>query len=455
MVFLTTSEFMEVPPTGSKVRINIESRIGKQTHEGVIISPAGNGLITIKLQNGYNFSHPIDAVNLIELIENPKNGSEFDNTKIQNDVNQDLPLVTLLHTGGTIASKVDYETGAVIARFEPDEILDSVPELIPIARIEAVLIGNMFSDDIRPRHWNRMIEETQAAFERGTKGVVITHGTDTMGLSAAALAFSWSGDGGRPPGPIVFTGSQRSSDRASSDAKENLIAAIYLAGHGLNPSGNGDSTMIVMHESSSDGVLSILPGISTRKMHSSTRGAFQSIDIGELGRITVKGSDCSIEMIRNTGEQRPIGKPTLFDESVSIAEIIAGPHLRPEHITALASTKPDAIHVHGTGLGHLPISDPNGDSPENPEVRKALNLYIKDGGLVLMSTQTIYGPVHLDVYSKGREQQGMGIIGHGSVGPPESSLVKLHYLLSRFRDEYSKIKTIWSTSLCGEIIDIQ
>ena len=446
---------MEVPPTGSKVRINIESRIGKQTHEGVIISPAGNGLITIKLQNGYNFSHPIDSVNLIELIENPKNGSEFDNTKIQNDVNQDLPLVTLLHTGGTIASKVDYETGAVIARFEPDEILDSVPELIPIARIEAVLIGNMFSDDIRPRHWNRMIEETQAAFERGTKGVVITHGTDTMGLSAAALAFSWSGDGGRPPGPIVFTGSQRSSDRASSDAKENLIAAIYLAGHGLNPSGNGDSTMIVMHESSSDGVLSILPGISTRKMHSSTRGAFQSIDIGELGRITVEGSDCSIEMIRNTGEQRPIGKPTLFDESVSIAEIIAGPHLRPEHITALASTKPDAIHVHGTGLGHLPISDPNGDSPENPEVRNALNLYIRDGGLVLMSTQTIYGPVHLDVYSKGREQQGMGIIGHGSVGPPESSLVKLHYLLSRFRDEYSKIKTIWSTSLCGEIIDIQ
>ncbi|MEC7436623.1 MAG: hypothetical protein VYB27_06035, partial [Candidatus Thermoplasmatota archaeon] len=92
--------------------------------------------------------------------------------------------------------------------------------------------------------------------------------------------------------------------------------------------------------------------------------------------------------------------------------------------------------------------------PENPEVRKALDLYIRDGGIVLMSAQTIYGPVHLDVYSKGREQQEMGIIGHGSVGPPETSLVKLHYLLSRFRDEYSKIKTIWPTSLCGEIIDI-
>ena len=455
MALLTTSVYMEVPQSGSKVRIIIESRMGKQTHEGVIISPAGNGLVTIKLQNGYNLSHPLEGIDSIELIEKPKEKFESENTKTENDMNQDLPLVILLHTGGTIASKVDYETGAVIARFEPDEILDSVPELRPIARIEAVLIGNMFSDDIRPRHWNQMIEQTKAAFERGAKGVVITHGTDTMGISAAALAFSWSGDGGRPPGPIVFTGSQRSSDRGSSDAKENLIAAIYLAAHGPNPSGNGDSTMIVMHENSSDGVLSILPGISTRKMHSSTRGAFKSIDIGELGRITVEGSDCSIEMIRDTGEQRPIGKPTLFDESISIAEIIAGPHLRSEHITALASTKPNAIHVHGTGLGHLPISDPNGDSPENPDVQRALNLYIEDGGIVVMSTQTIFGPVHLDVYSKGREQQEMGIIGHGSVGPPESSLVKLHYLLSRFSNENSKIKSIWSTSLCGEIIDIQ
>ena len=455
MVLPTISVFMEVPPSGSKVRISIESKMGKQAHEGVIISPSAEGLITIKLQNGYNLSHPLDRIDLIELIETPQENYEPEISINENNLNSELPLVILLHTGGTIASKVDYNTGAVIAQFEPNEILESVPELKPIAKIEAVLIGNMFSDDIRPRHWNRMIEETEAAFEKGAKGVVITHGTDTMGISAAAVAFSWSGNGGRPPGPIVFTGSQRSSDRGSSDAKENLIAAVHLAGHGPKPSGNGDSTLVVMHEDSSDGVLSILPGIATRKMHSSTRGAFQSVDIGQLGRMTVEGSDCSIEMIRNTGEPRPIGKPTLFDESVTIAEIIAGPHLLPEHIVALASTKPDAIHVHGTGLGHLPISDPNGDSPENLEVERNLSSYIKDGGIVVMSTQTIYGPVHLNVYSTGREQQEMGIIGHGSVGPPELSLIKLHYLLSRFRGQYSKIKTMWPTSLCGEIIDIQ
>ena len=223
-----------MPASGSMVQIVIESRTGKQTHEGVLISPAGKGLITIKLVNGYNFSHPLDAVDSIDIIQEATEKIHEDSTDHIEENNLSLPQVTLLHTGGTIASKVDYETGAVIARFEPEEILDAVPELRPIAKIEAILIGNMFSDDIRPRHWNQMIRETEAAFERGSKGVVITHGTDTMSISAAAMAFAWSGDGGRPPGPIVFTGAQRSSDRGSSDAKENLIAAIHYAAYGLS-----------------------------------------------------------------------------------------------------------------------------------------------------------------------------------------------------------------------------
>jgi glutamyl-tRNA(Gln) amidotransferase subunit D len=446
---------MDMPANGSKVRIIIESRMGKQTHEGMLISPAGEGLITIKLANGYNLSHPLDSIDSIDTIETVIEKSQEMKTNSTKSPNLELPLVTLLHTGGTIASKVDYETGAVMARFEPEEILDAVPELRPIARIEAVLIGNMFSDDIRPRHWNQMIRETEAAFERGATGVVITHGTDTMSISAAAMSFAWSGDGGRPPGPIVFTGAQRSSDRASSDAKENLIAAIYLAGHGAPPSGEGDSAVLVMHETSSDGILSILPGISSRKMHSSRRDAFQSIDIEPLGRIHVEGSACSIEILRNSTSSRPIAKPSEFDESIRIAEMIAGPHLLPEHISALASTEPHAIHIHGTGLGHLPIADPNGDSPENNVVEERFQEYINGGGIVVMSTQAIYGPVHLDVYSKGRDQREMGIIGHGAIGPPEVSLVKLHYLLSKYGNNCDEIDSKWAISLCGEISDIQ
>tara|TARA_B100001996_G_C18632665_1_gene582406 strand:- start:89 stop:1429 length:1341 start_codon:yes stop_codon:yes gene_type:complete len=446
---------MGMPASGSKVRIIIESRTGEQTHEGILLSPAGEGLITIKLANGYNLSHPLDAINSIDTIEEVGEKSQEVRTNSTNLPDLELPLVTLLHTGGTIASKVDYQTGAVMARFEPEEILDAVPEIRPIARIEAVLIGNMFSDDIRPRHWNQMIRETEAAFDRGADGVVITHGTDTMSISAAAMSFAWSGEGGRPPGPIVFTGSQKSSDRASSDAKENLIAAIHLAGHGAPPSGEGDAAVIVMHETSSDGVLSILPGIASRKMHSSRRDAFQSIDIGALGRIYVEGSKCSIEVLRDAPSTRTIAKPSEFDENIRIAEMIAGPHLLPEHISALASTKPHAIHIHGTGLGHLPIADPNGDSPENNLVGEKISEYIDSGGIVVMSTQAIHGPVHLDVYSKGRDQRKMGIIGHGTIGPPEVSLVKLHYLLSKYGNNREEIDSKWSMSLCGEIRDIE
>ena len=123
-------------------------------------------------------------------------------------MNETLPRVRIIHTGGTIASKVDYKTGAVIAKFEPTEIVASILELANIANIDAEKMGNMFSDDIRPQHWNEIAKATQRAFDDGCHGVVITHGTDTLHISSAAMCFAWSGKGERPPGPIVMVGSQ-------------------------------------------------------------------------------------------------------------------------------------------------------------------------------------------------------------------------------------------------------
>ncbi|MCS5573303.1 MAG: asparaginase domain-containing protein, partial [Pseudomonadales bacterium] len=205
-----------------------------------------------------------------------------------------LPEVYILHTGGTIASKVDYVTGAVAARFEPEELLDAVPELANHARIRTKKLGNMWSDDIRTRHWNAMMMAAKEAFDSGAVGVVITHGTDTMHYSAAAAAFAWSGGGGRPPGRIVFTGSQRSSDRGSTDGTENLIAAVHWAAHGPEPTGeNGDASVIIMHAGNDDGVCAVLPGCSTRKFHSSKRDAFQGINAQPLGTIAVgRSGEC-------------------------------------------------------------------------------------------------------------------------------------------------------------------
>ena len=149
-----------------------------------------------------------------------------------------------MHTGGTIASKVDYATGAVVARFEPEELVASLPELATIAQIEAVKLGNMFSDDIRPQHWNAIVQASKQAFDDGCVGVVVTHGTDTLHISSAAVGMAWAGRGGTPPGPIAFVGSQRSSDRGSSDAAENLLCAVHWAANGPKPTGTiGDATV--------------------------------------------------------------------------------------------------------------------------------------------------------------------------------------------------------------------
>ena len=217
---------VEMPPVGKRVRMVAEGPAGSTSHEGVVLPGAAQDHITIKLVNGYNVSYPLNTVTSIDEI-----GDRTPNTSSTGKVeqNQHLPKVTIIHTGGTIASKVDYATGAVIARFEPEELLSSVPEILEIANLDAVKLGNMWSDDIRPIHWNKMIDACQEAFDSGSVGVVITHGTDTLHISAAALSFAFAGNGGKPAGRIVFTGSQRSSDRASSDATENLLSAVYWA----------------------------------------------------------------------------------------------------------------------------------------------------------------------------------------------------------------------------------
>ncbi|MEC7170794.1 MAG: asparaginase domain-containing protein, partial [Candidatus Thermoplasmatota archaeon] len=175
-----------------------------------------------------------------------------------------------------------------------------------IARLRVRMLGNMWSDDVRPRHWNGMIEATSEAFEQGYAGVVITHGTDTLHLSAAALAYAWSGCGGRPPGRIVLTGSQRSPDRGSSDAYENLIAAVHWAASGPDPTGHRDASVVVMHDTGSDGRCVVLPGCSSRKAHSTRRGAFVVVNQGPIGHISLKSGHPVIEASEPRGAQREV-----------------------------------------------------------------------------------------------------------------------------------------------------
>jgi len=429
---------VEMPAIGKRVRMIAEGPAGNTSHEGVVLPGAAQDHITVKLVNGYNVSYPIDMVKSIDEISEVKNSIAKTEAVKQN---QELPRVTIIHTGGTIASKVDYATGAVIARFEPEELLSSIPELMEIANIDAVKLGNMWSDDIRPQHWNKMIEACQSAFDSGSTGVVITHGTDTLHISAAALSFAFAGEGGRPAGRIVFTGSQRSSDRASSDATENLLSAVYWAANGPEVTGVGDTAVTVMHAGSGDGICAVSPGVGVRKMHSTRRNAFQMVNGERIGEITITRDGLS-HTSSTIPQNREISTPTMYDTNIRIAQFIAGPHLHSDLLEAAENANYSAILIHGTGLGHLPIEDPNGDAPENQKLAN----YIQSASIpVIVANQCINGPVDLNVYSKGRHQQEIGVLGHGSTSSPEALLAKIHWALSN-----GKELSILSENLCGE-----
>ena len=429
---------VEMPTIGERVKITAGGPAGITTHEGVVLPGAAPEHLTVKLVNGYNVSYPIS---MVESIVSVGDATQIDNTTPTIEQNQNLPKVTIIHTGGTIASKVDSTTGAVIARFEPEELLASVPEILDIANIDAIKIGNMWSDDIRPIHWNKMIDACQDAFDSGSVGVVITHGTDTLHISAAALSFAFAGNGGKPAGRIVFTGSQRSSDRASSDATENLLSAVYWAANGPEVSGNGDAAVTVMHAGSGDGVCAVSPGVGVRKMHSTRRDAFKMVNGERISEITISRDGLTHSTVATHGS-REISTPTKYDLDIRIAQFIAGPHLHADLLEAAQSSGYAAIMIQGTGLGHLPIENPTGDAPENDELSKVIQ---SSPIPVIVANQCINGPVDLNVYSKGRNQQKIGVLGHGSTCSPEALLAKIHWALSN-----GKGLEVLSENLCGE-----
>ena len=199
---LLDANMVDIPDVGHTVKIEVQGHNGNTSHEGIILHPAAKDHITVKLPNGYNASYPVEAIISVEVTGKV---AEVDGSEINEvTMNQSLPRVRIIHTGGTIASKVDYKTGAVIAKFEPAEIVAPIPELASIANIDAEMMGNMFSDDIRPQHWNEIARATQRAFDDGCYGVVITHGTDTLHISSAAMCFAWSGKGERPPDQLLW-----------------------------------------------------------------------------------------------------------------------------------------------------------------------------------------------------------------------------------------------------------
>ena len=384
-----------------------------------------------------------------EAYETKKKLGANDNLVNTKGTNQRLPKVVILHTGGTIASKVDYNIGGVSAFFEPEEIISLFPELKDIAEINTKKVSNVFSDELRFEDYNVICENIVKTAREGCKGIIITHGTDTMHYTSAALSFMLKGLNI----PVVIVGAQRSSDRSSSDSGTNLIAAVRFA---VKPDVKG--VFICMHESSSDDSCVILKGVNVRKMHSSRRDAFKQINSKPFARVK-RNKEVEIldekyleDILKLEGLYNPANPAKKgekmnnisFDKinpDLKIVMVYVHPSMNLEEISYIKNMA-GAILI-GTGLGHI------GTTGKNKEIFEQLADAIRRGCVVAVCPQTIYGRINFNVYSNGVKLKEIGCLGNLCDMTPETGFVKLAYLLSNY--DKAQAKKLYEKNLCMEL----
>lgn len=398
-------------------------------------------IIILKLSSGYNIGIDEKKIKKISVTQPaPKAAPEKEKPAAAPKASSTLPKISILHTGGTIASKVDYRTGGVVAKFTPEEILAMFPELKGLAAIDSRLIRNMWSEDMRFAHYNVMAKEVAKEAAGGADGVIITHGTDALHYSAAALAFALENVGI----PVILVGSQRSSDRGSTDSALNLVAAAYFITHS-----DFAGVAICMHENLSDNAALILPPLKSRKMHTSRRDAFRPINVPAIARVDPEQGTVSFlsEKHAKKNKRSPV-KLRLFNEALKIGILKTHPNMYAAEVAAY--TRFDGLVLEGYALGHAPINAIDEHTGEHKKILAALAALAKKIP-VAMASQCIYGRLQMNVYSTARDLQAAGIVGNLSDMTPETTFIKLAWLLSNYKK--SEVKELITRNLRGEITE--
>ncbi len=415
---------------GVKIGDTITIRHDGEEHNGVLMPRAQIGSdpdhIVVKLATGYNFG--IRLTNDSEVILAKKGRtSKRTASKGVSAQSKDLPAVSILSTGGTIASKVDYRTGAVNPALTAQDLYDTVPELKDHADVRAKVLMSVFSEDIRPSDWTKMARAVASEIKQGTNGVIIAHGTDTLGFTSAALSFALQ----NLPIPVVLVGSQRSSDRPSSDAAMNLILATDFVGRA-----DAAEVMLVMHGETDDSFAYAHRGTRVRKSHTSRRDAFQSINSYPLFRIESSSiTEMNPPLLRRDSKRILKLKPK-FEEKVAIVKTYPG--FSHDVIDHLVNHEYRGIVIEGTGLGHAPKS-----------LQSSVKRAVENDIVVAMTSQCISGRVDMDVYRTGVELLELGVVACEDM-LTETAFVKLSWLLANMKTT-KKVTAGLVETISGEI----
>ncbi len=381
---------------------------------GIVVSHDSRQF-NIKLSSGYNISVPNDS---IEITESERIQVSHQHSSPSHDQDAEVEIIA---TGGTIASRVDYITGAVTPVFDPGILGENIPNINSF-RYDVKIMDPILSENMTPEIWQNignMVKESQMV----GRSTIILHGTDTMAYTASALAFMFRS----LHRPVILVGSQRSSDRPSTDAFLNLEAALEFSRINIGEVG------ICMHSSISDTSVSLLRGVRTRKMHSSRRDAFRSPGVPPMASYVNGSSSVNPDTTPCSTESLDF-KPSL-EKKVSL--VYFHPMMEPEDFSALSKGKKIVV-IAGTGMGHV-----------SSKLFEPLKELSKEGTRFMMTTQCLGGRVDLDVYSTGRRLTELGVIPLGDMFP-ETALVKAMHVAANYPEE--KFRETMISNMRGEIL---
>lgn len=405
--------------------------------------------IVVKVITGYNIGIDVDTITDIKSHAVPQ--PKFQIPEKEFPYTKGFPHVKLLGTGGTIASRLDYRTGAVIPAFSPGELYGAVPELADICNLDTEKIFAVFSENMSPKEYIALANKIGEEAKNGIDGIVIGHGTDTLAHTATALTYMCQ----NLPMPVILVGSQRSSDRPSSDAALNLMHAMTAAGHG-----DIAEVLVCMFGPTSDEYGFLHRGTRVRKMHSSYRSTFRTIGDTPVATVNRKDGVCPIKEEynhrRKHGERKVELITNLEDYKASIARndhntmrlvptfddrvaiLYYYPGMKPDVVESLIERGYKGIVWNGTGLGHV-----------NKGMFDVIQKATEAGIHQYMSVQTIWGYTHMFVYDTGRDLMARGIIPASNM-LAESAYIKLGWALGLTHDR-EEVKKLMLTPINSEI----
>lgn len=402
----------------------IEVRKGKGHSSTGILMPhhdfSSPFILTMKLSNGYNVGIHVDDDTSIKVVSK-RESKGHKKVVLPNDPSK--KDIAVISTGGTIASYVDYRTGAVHPAISAEELIFSVPELLDLCNVRAKVLYSILSENMKVSHWQGLARAVAEELNSGAVGVIIPHGTDTLGFTSAALAFMLR----NLPGPVVCVGSQRSSDRPSSDAIMNLMAATRIC-----VDSDLGEVVVLMHGETSDSYTLAHRGTKVRKMHSSRRDAFKSINQDPI--IKVEGSEISVMAEYRRRSEGPVELKDKIDGRASMLHFYPG--FEAGHFDTIAQNVKGVV-IAGTGLGHV-----------SEEIVGSIKRAVESGVHVFVTTQCLFGAVNLNVYSTGRDMLVAGAIPLGDM-LPETAYVKLMWAMGQ-SDDPEEVRKLMLTNIAGE-----